>query len=185
MYKIRGKTKEILKKSIILECNNFSFEIFVIDSKTYQIDEQISMYTEVFIKDEKVIICGFNEIKEKEMFLNLLKVNGVGIKFAFQILNKINTEKLIYLIINRDIETLKINIDMNESICSSIINKLYRYYKNHEILEDNLTENDSNLVNILKGLGYKIIEINKVLPFIKTGGSLKENLSIALQRLKK
>lgn len=79
----------------ILELNSVGFED--------------SIYTYMSVKQDSIELYGFKTLEEKEVFLSLLTVTGVGVKSAIQMLNAVHYKKLAGFIETHDAESLTLN----------------------------------------------------------------------------
>lgn len=99
--------KEVNK--IALENNGIGYEIYVsnqtIDSITFE-NEPIKIYTYLNVKEDEMSLYGFLSLEEKDMFLKLLTVGGIGPKMALGILSEITIPGLMNAIASEDLKRL-------------------------------------------------------------------------------
>ena len=79
---IKGIVTEINTNNIILECNNIGYLINVANPYTYKEGESYTVYLYNHIRDDEYALYGFKKIEDKEMFLKLINVKGLGPKTA-------------------------------------------------------------------------------------------------------
>ena len=87
---ISGKLKEILQDSIVVKTNGVGFGIFFPASNFKNlpsIDDDIKVFTYTNVKEDELSLYGFLTREDREMFLKLLTVNGVGPKGALNIIS--------------------------------------------------------------------------------------------------
>lgn len=103
---------EIVSKSensIILDVNGVGYELFV---SSFSLDSfpVIGSITKVFtymnIREDEIILFGFSSIEEKNIFLKLISVSGIGPKVAVAILSGIKISELIIAIKTGNIKIL-------------------------------------------------------------------------------
>ena len=103
---IKGNVKIINSNSIILENNNIGYIIFVPNPYSYKIDNEYMVYLYNFIKEDENSLYGFNSEEEKNLFLKLINVKGLGPKTALPmfasgsvngIIDAIDRENILYL----------------------------------------------------------------------------------------
>ena len=106
---IIGKITDKFDSIIVLENNNIGYEIFV-SSFCYEAvassQEEVKIYTYYQQKEDGVALYGFLSKEEKEIFLKLISVSGVGPKGAIAILSNINTSDLAVVIAKQDLNAL-------------------------------------------------------------------------------
>ena len=91
---------------ITLEVNNIGYKIYVANPYSYMIDEEVKAYLYQQIKEDEHSLFGFRSIDERELFLKLISVKGVGPKIALPmfatgsingIVDAIERENVLYL----------------------------------------------------------------------------------------
>lgn len=94
---------------ITLENNGIGYEINVsnqtLDSITFE-NEPVRIYTYLNVKEDEMSLYGFLSNEEKDMFLKLLTVGGIGPKMALGILSEITITGLMNAIASEDLKRL-------------------------------------------------------------------------------
>lgn len=95
---LSGKLLEKRPGSVIVDVNGVGYEVVIPLSTFYEIGEtgtdvQIRVHTNV--REDAIQLFGFVTQKEKELFLRLLSVQGVGAKSAISMLSGMNAEEII------------------------------------------------------------------------------------------
>lgn len=106
---IIGRITERAENLLTLECGGIGYEINV-SAKAYKylsdVDGEIKIYTYYQSREDGVSLYGFYSKEEKEMFLNLITVSGVGPKGALTILSNIDVSDLGVIIASQDVGAL-------------------------------------------------------------------------------
>jgi Holliday junction DNA helicase RuvA len=63
---------------------------------------EITLLTHLVVREDSLTLYGFFDIQEKELFLNMIEVNGIGPKMAQRILSSISPGDLLSLIVMED-----------------------------------------------------------------------------------
>ena len=106
---IIGKLTEKEEGRIVIESNGIGFEVFVSNTSLYTLPElgsNIQINTYMHVKEDGMTLFGFYSKDEKNMFMQLLNVNGVGPKSALAVLSGIKLSELASAILKEDIRTL-------------------------------------------------------------------------------
>ncbi|MCI7002961.1 MAG: Holliday junction branch migration protein RuvA [Clostridia bacterium] len=94
---------------ITLENNGIGYEINVsnqtLDAITFE-NEPVRIYTYLNVKEDEMSLYGFLSNEEKDMFLKLLTVGGIGPKMALGILSEITITGLMNAIASEDLKRL-------------------------------------------------------------------------------
>ena len=179
---IKWIVTEIESSYIILENNNIGYLIYVANPYSFQIDNEYKVYTYTQIKEDEHLLYGFKEKEEKDLFLKLISVKGLGCKMALPILATGSISGIADAIDRENILYLKKFPKIGDKVARQIILDL----KGKLTVSGNVSVNNNNeLVDVLLSLGYKNPEIKKVIPNVKQDLSLEEQVKEALKLLLK
>ena len=179
---IKGIVTEIESSYIILENNNIGYLIYVANPYSFQVDNEYKVYTYTQIKEDEHLLYGFKEKEEKELFLKLISVKGLGCKMALPILATGSINGIADAIDRENILYLKKFPKIGDKVARQIILDL----KGKLTVSGNVSVNNNNeLVDVLLSLGYKNPEIKKVIPNVKQDLSLEDQVKEALKLLLK
>lgn len=106
---INGIIKEKMNNTVVLDVNGLGYEIFASNNTLDSlppINEVATVYTYLHVREDAYLLFGFATKQEKEVFLKLISVSGVGAKTAIQILSGITPNNLINAIMLNDIKTI-------------------------------------------------------------------------------
>lgn len=90
---------------VVIECGGIGYEIFVTNSAFCNLpseDEQVKLYTWLLVREDEMSLFGFESMEEKNLFLQLITVSGVGAKTALQILSGVKQKDLVNAIVSED-----------------------------------------------------------------------------------
>lgn len=106
---IIGIVTQKYANKITLENNGIGYEINVsnqtLDAITFE-NEPVRIYTYLNVKEDEMSLYGFLSNEEKDMFLKLLTVGGIGPKMALGILSEITITGLMNAIASEDLKRL-------------------------------------------------------------------------------
>lgn len=179
---IRGIIKETEKNYITVENNGIGYQIFVANPFSYQLEEEKTIYIYNHIREDEFSLYGFNSMEEKELFLKLINVKGLGPKMALPmfslgsvdgIMDAIDRENVLYLT-----KFPKIGEKLARQIVLDLKGKLTK-------VEGATPNNLDEVVEALESLGYKSNDIKKILPKIPADLSIEEQVKEALKLLLK
>ncbi len=97
---IKGKISEKTPAFVVIDCNGVGYGI-QISLHTYdQIStlSEVKLLTHLSIKEDAHILYGFAEEEEKQLFLQLISVNGVGTNTARMILSSLKPAEIRHAI---------------------------------------------------------------------------------------
>lgn len=95
--------------SVFIDTYGIEWEIFVTQFtlEKLNLEEKFRLYTWLQHREDQMQLFGFYSIKERSMFLNLTKVEGIGPKQAIKILSSITPDNLEVALENGDIARLQ------------------------------------------------------------------------------
>ena len=95
---IKGVLIDKTPPKALVECNGIGYEIEVPMSTFFQLPnlgEQVTLLTYLVVREDAQLLYGFLTQQEKEMFKQLIKINGVGPKLALSILSGASVDELV------------------------------------------------------------------------------------------
>ncbi len=85
-------------QSVIIDNAGIGYEVFVPLSTFYALpdkDERVGLHIHTHVREDALILFGFKTLLEKEIFLMLISVSGIGPKLAINILSGIGPDDLL------------------------------------------------------------------------------------------
>lgn len=106
---ITGIIEEKNENAVVINNNGVGYEIFA-SSNTIanvgQVGDMAKVYTYLHVREDAYLLYGFLNLEEKQTFLNLITVSGIGAKMAIGIMSSISIKDLNYAIAVGDVATL-------------------------------------------------------------------------------
>ena len=179
---IIGKVTEVMSNAIVLENNGIGYLINTPNPFAFEEGNDYKVYLYQQIKEDEHSLFGFKTKEEKELFLKLIGVKGLGPKMALPIIatgsingisDAINRENILYL---------KKFPKIGEKLAKQMILDLKgKLAPDASVSKADFTE----LTETLKALGYKQADIKRILPKIDATKALEEQVKDALKLLLK
>ena len=194
---LSGKLTLIGKSEIVLEVNGVGYLLNVSSKLITSLDEigsKLTLFTDLQIRDDKIVIYGFASSKDQNIFKLLQTVQGVGPRAALSILSTLNVEELILAISSGDkamisradgvgpkvagritselvekVSSLNNNIS-NNSISKKIPITLQKELNNN--INSDLSLEVEDIISALVNLGYSRSDVFSVVMRIKKDFSL-------------
>ncbi|MCH3908787.1 MAG: Holliday junction branch migration protein RuvA [Bacilli bacterium] len=183
-YSFKGIIKEIGKDSIALDVHDVTYLLLVSRPNEFHIGEEKEVFAyEVYTQDDHYL-AGFSTKLEKEAFLSLIQVKGIGPKTALNALKETTPDELFKAISANNTSYLKKLPGIGPKAAAQIILDL----------KGKLTETDEKgnpkqydeVRQALISLGFKSKTVDDALSKINEPGlSNQEILKLALRSLRK
>ena len=99
-----------LPKQVFIETNGIEWDLCVPDSNLDMlppVGNEARVFTWLQHTDQLMTLYGFASADERSLFLDLLKVDGVGPKGAVKIMSSVSSSRLMEILENGDLEMLE------------------------------------------------------------------------------
>lgn len=175
---IKGFIKEIESNYIVLDNNGIGYLIYTPNPYSFNLNEEYTVYIYQNVKEDELTLYGFKLKEEKDLFLKLIEVKGLGCKMALPIIATGSINCIIDAIERENILYLKKFPKIGDKVAKQIILDLKGKLNTNGVVT---TSNNDELIEVLKGLGYKLTDILKVVRQVNTNLSLEDQIKEALK----
>ena len=168
---LRGKVLATTEETAILDVNGVGYELYCTRGafRLLTVGATAELYTYLQVKEDGMTLFGFGEPKEKELFLKLMSVSGVGPKMGISILASLSADDFAMAIATMDVKRLAAVKGLGKKTADKIILELHGKISAAEILAasgDDLTPapaaaaptklsaSDEEAISALMGLGF-------------------------------
>ncbi|MGM9882310.1 MAG: Holliday junction branch migration protein RuvA [Bacilli bacterium] len=182
---IKGTIVDVEPNYVIIDNDGIGYLIFVPNPYSFMIGKEYTIYTYANIREDEYSLYGFKTKEEKELFLKLISVKGLGPKMALPMLATGSTSLLSEAIETENINYLKKFPKIGDKVARQVVLDLKGKLN---VINTGLfaRENHSNeLTEALLGLGYKQADIRKVTSKVDSSLSLEAQIKEALKLLLK
>lgn len=181
---IKGTITSIKNNSIVVENNGIGYLVYVSNPYSFELGSDYKVYVYQQIKEDDNSLYGFNKVEEKEFFLKLISVKGLGCKMALPILAVGSIEGIMDAIERENVLYLKKFPKIGDKLAKQIILDLKGKLEFIGVgLTDDIVETENELKEVLIGLGYKEKELKGVLARVNTSLSIEDQVKDALKLL--
>lgn len=182
-----GKLKSFTDEKVIVLVNGVGYEAQCSKSTIDDIHKKadVELFIHTHLREDMLALFGFSTIAEKEVFLSLISVNGIGPKVALKILSGTKVADLIRWIEAGDIEALtqlpKVGKKTAEQILFSLKDKfLVKQGASTTNIRDGIKR---DIYSALVNLGYGAGEVEKIVSRMKTEVEFQEGVRDGLSQL--
>ena len=181
---IKGLVTEINSNYIVVDNNGIGYTIFTGNPYQFEENKEYQIYLYQYVREDEISLYGFKNLEEKELFLKLISVKGLGCKMALPMLATGSIEGIIDAIERENILYLKKFPKIGDKVARQIILDLKGKLAPSQT-SNKVDSSFDELIEVLKGLGYKPVDIKRILPSIKATDDIeiqvKEALRLMLQ----
>ena len=183
---IIGKITNIKNNAIIIENNQIGYLVYVSNPYSFEPGKEYKVYIYQQIKEDENSLFGFKTNEEKNLFLKLISVKGLGCKMALPILAVGSIDGIMDAIERENILYLKKFPKIGDKLAKQIILDLKGKLEFIGVgISDDEVDTMEELKEVLLNLGYKEKEIKPILGKVDTSLSIENQVKDALKLLLK
>ncbi|EJE02180.1 Holliday junction ATP-dependent DNA helicase RuvA [Staphylococcus epidermidis FS1] len=194
---IKGTLSQLFPTHVVVETCGIGYEIQTPNSYRFQkyLEKEIQIYTSLIVREDAQLLYGFINEEEKEMFLSLIKVTGIGPKSALAILASSTPHEVKLAIENENDAYLTQFPGIGKKTARQIVLDLkgkvtITEENSDDLLQTQVNGNEQNQIIseallALQALGYSKRELTKVEKSLNKHNvnSVDEAVKIGLQTL--
>ena len=183
---IKGIITGIKNNAIVLDNSGVGYLVYVSNPYSFEIGNEYKVYIYQQIQEDGHFLYGFKTAEEKDLFLKLISVKGLGCKMAMPILAVGSIDGIQDAIERENILYLKKFPKIGDKLAKQIILDLKGKLETIGVgISDDQVEKENELREVLIGLGYKEKELRPVLARVDTSLTIEEQVKDALKLLLK
>ena len=192
---IKGKVLTAKDGVVLLENNGIGYEI-VCSASVYQKlveNNNGEVYTYLAVREDGISLYGFITLEEKNMFLKLISVSGVGPKMGITVLSNMKLSDLALKIATSDVKGLSSIKGLGKKTAERIILELREKISEETTVEvddvpiiNDISEVDDDAVIALMSLGFTKGECIKAVKVAKQNGAktIEEVIAYSIRNIK-
>ncbi|WAJ36273.1 Holliday junction branch migration protein RuvA [Pseudomonas sp. GOM7] len=189
--RLRGTLAEKQPPYLLLDVNGVGYELEVPMTTLYRlpaVGQPVTLHTHQVVREDAHLLYGFFEKRERELFRELIRLNGVGPKLALALMSGLEVDELVRCVQAQDTAVLVKVPGVGKKTAERLLVELKDRFKAWEsipsiaplVVEPQLAqavssaENDA--VSALISLGYKPQEASRAVAAVKEDGLSSEDL---------
>ncbi|WP_343487504.1 Holliday junction branch migration protein RuvA [Allomuricauda sp. d1] len=192
IHHLKGKLVEKNPTYIIVECNGVGY-FLNISLNTFSAipdEESIYIYTHLQVREDAHTLFGFAEKTEREIFLLLLSVSGIGASTARTMLSSLTPEQVRDAIATGDVATIQavkgIGAKTAQRVIVDLKDKILKVYDMAEVSPASNNTTKEEALSALEVLGFTRRQSEKVVDRVireETSLSVEDIIKRALKNL--
>jgi Holliday junction DNA helicase RuvA len=167
---LRGKVLTTTAETAIVDIGGVGYEVYCSGGAFRKIvaGQYVELHTYLQVKEDGMTLFGFESVKEKELFLKLTSVSGVGPKLGIAVLTGLNADEFATAIATADVKKLSAVKGLGKKTAEKIVLELHGKISAAEVMEASgdslkaetvepktkLTAMEEEGVSALMGLGF-------------------------------
>ncbi|MFC5698121.1 Holliday junction branch migration protein RuvA [Pseudomonas sp. GCM10022186] len=189
--RLRGNLAEKQPPHLILDVNGVGYELEVPMTTLYRlpsVGEPVTLHTHLVVREDAQLLYGFWDKRDRELFRELIRLNGVGPKLALALMSGLEVDELVRCVQAQDTSTLVKIPGVGKKTAERLLVELKDRFKAWETMPAIATlvveprvgvavssaENDA--LSALIALGFKPQEASRAVSAIKEDGLSSEDM---------
>ncbi len=167
---LQGRVLTITSETAILEVGGVGYELYCSGGafRKITVGEIVELYTYLQVKEDGITLFGFASPKEKELFLKVISVSGVGPKMGIAILTGLSADEFTQAIATADVKRLSTVKGLGKKTAEKIVLELHGKISAAEVMSasadpisaamesgvQKISPQDEDAISALMGLGF-------------------------------
>ncbi|MDG1428209.1 MAG: Holliday junction branch migration protein RuvA [Crocinitomicaceae bacterium] len=179
---LNGRLIEKNATELIIDCGGVGYSVRISLNTFSEIGdkESIRVYTKLIVREDAQLLYGFANTTEREMFVHLISVSGIGPNTAMIMLSSLVPDEIAGAIQNEDVATIQSIKGIGAKTAQRVIVDLKDKMLKFEVSSENMfSANNTNRFDALTALislGFAKKPAEKALDKISTGDESVEEL---------
>ncbi len=189
--RLQGEIIEKQAPYLLLDVNGVGYELEAPMSTFYELPEcgqSVMLHTHLMVRDDAHTLYAFKQVRDRSLFRNLLKVNGVGAKMALAILSGMDSNAFTQCIHHGDVDSLvripgvgkktaeRLILDMRDRLDKEVTLQVASNGKNGNSVNSYVQDPIADAVSALVSLGYKPNEASRMVGNVDTKSQNSEDI---------
>ena len=190
---------------VLINCQGLGYEIQILESSFLKFKKNklpnlnITLWIKHIKKEDSDLLFGFTSKDQKNFFIEILSIRGVGSQIGMGILNKFSISDILNAINTQNKKLICSVPGIGQKMCDRLILELKSKYKSEikfeeekvkdefDIMEPEINKLIEDLKLTLQSLNYKNKEINYILPIVikESNGLIKKEKNLSFENLLK
>jgi Holliday junction DNA helicase RuvA len=180
--RLRGTLAEKQPPHLILDVNGIGYEVEVPMTTLYRlptVGEPVTLHTHLVVREDAQLLYGFAEKRERELFRELIRLNGVGPKLALALMSGLEVDELVRCVQAQDTSALVRIPGVGKKTAERLLVELKDRFKAWEAMpatatfvvepgsKTAVTSAENDAVSALISLGFKPQEASRAVSAIQ------------------
>lgn len=189
--RLRGTLAEKQPPHVIVDVNGVGYEVEVPMTTLYRLpalSEPVTLHTHLVVREDAHLLYGFSERRERELFRELIRLNGVGPKLALALMSSLEVDELVSCVQAQDASRLTKVPGVGKKTAERLLVELKDRFKAWESVPaiaqlaveplpgTKVSSAETDAVSALIALGFKPQEASRAVAAVQEDGLSSEEL---------
>lgn len=185
--RLRGALAEKQPPHLLIDVNGVGYAVEVPMSTYYQLpslNDDVTLYIHYVVREDAHLLYGFYEKKERELFRELIRLNGVGPKLALALMSSLSVNEMVEVVRQQNVAALTKVPGVGKKTAERLLVELKDRFKSWQASDvvtplaeeigvaTMVTSAEADAVSALIALGYKPPEASRAVSLVADKDSL-------------
>ena len=183
---ISGQVIDQEENALTILCRGIGYEVTCSDNTISDVSSQkvVQLWVYTHVREDSFTLFGFSSKVEKKLFLNLIKVNGIGPKLAIQVLSGASLEHIIDSIESQNVKALTQLPRVGKKTAEQMILTL----KGTLVLDkdqksERVQKPHQEILSALVNLGFRMVDVENVVQALPADIEFEQGVRESLRQL--
>ena len=188
---IQGTVEDIEQDRVSVNCGGVGYEILTTNTAIGKcaVGQAAKFYTYLAVREDALTLYGFLQKDEKEMFLRLIGVSGVGPKVGLSILSTMSAREAAIAIVSGDDKALAKVPGIGKKTAQRLVLELKGSIENQALVSQLPAQTMAgeekpvaDAIAILTAMGFQAQDAAAAVALIKADGGTAEEMAVSALR---
>lgn len=188
---VQGVIEDIAQDRVSVNCGGVGYEVLTTNSAIGQcaVGKNAKFYTYLAVREDAMTLYGFLQKDEKEMFLRLISVSGIGPKVGLSILSTLSAQQTAIAIVSGDDKALSKVPGIGKKTAQRLVLELKGSIENQALVADlpaaaagGEKKEVTDAIAILTAMGFQTSDAAAAVALVKAEGGTAEQMAVAALR---
>ncbi len=184
--RLRGTLISRRPDRVVIDVSGVGYSVSVPTSTARDlpgVGEEVVLHTHLHVREDAMVLYGFDDESALDMFRLLLGAPGVGPKVALAMVSSLDTDEIHRIILSEDADGLTVVPGIGKRSAQKIILELKPKLAGMEVAVVGSSGATQHVRDALEGLGYTTAEIREVIGSLPHDETTEEQIRQALRML--
>lgn len=188
---VQGVVEDIAQDRVSVNCGGVGYEVLTTNSAIGRcaVGKSAKFYTYLAVREDAMTLYGFLQKDEKEMFLRLISVSGIGPKVGLSILSTLSAQQTAIAIVSGDDKALSKVPGIGKKTAQRLVLELKGSIENQALVgnlpvaETGGDEKEvTDAIAILTAMGFQASDAAAAVALVKAEGGTAEQMAVSALR---
>jgi holliday junction DNA helicase RuvA len=183
---VQGKLASEASDHVVVVVGGIGLKVYVPHSTLERLEgDEVFLHTYLVVREDALALYGFSTIGERDLFVTLISVSGIGPRLGLAILSHLSVDNLRNAVASERAEILQRVPGIGKKTAQKIVLELKDKLMGMDSMPIDIVQDDvnSDVMDTLVALGYSIVEAQTAIQSLPKDAprNVEDRVRLALQ----